>query len=40
MYWVSVRRFEVRGSPSSRTVPSPGATGVVGYAVCAGAENR
>ncbi len=40
MYWLSVRRFDVTWSPSSRTVPSPGETSVVGYEVWAGAENR
>ena len=40
MYWLSVRRFEVSASPSSRTVPWPASTSVVGYAVWAGAENR
>jgi hypothetical protein len=40
MYWLSVRRFEVTWSPSSRTVPSPGDTSADGYAVCAGAEKR
>ncbi len=40
MYWLRVRRFDVDCSPSSRVVPSPGATAVVGWSAWAGAENR